>query len=125
MIKARLIDYVPNSNLVEIKRDTRVAVFENPQTKHKQEVKFELAHIVPPMRTSEFIRSNTELSDANGFVDVNPFTLQHKRFNNVWALGDCANLPTTKTTAAIMSQTPVLVSNIAHILSGKGLLVPH
>lgn len=104
MINARQINYITNSNLVEIKSNSQIAVFEDPVTKRREKIKFDLAHIVPEMRTSSFVRNNTDLADASGnYVDVNPFTLQHKRFNNIWALGDCANLPTTKTTAAIMS----------------------
>ena len=47
-----------------------------------------------------------------GWVDVDMYTLQHKRYPNVFALGDCAALPTSKTAAAVTSQAPVLVHNM-------------
>lgn len=34
------------------------------------------------------------------------------RYSNVFAMGDAANLPTGKTSAAIFSQTPVLIHNL-------------
>lgn len=69
----------------------------------REEVRFDIAHIVPPMKAPEFIKNSADLGDAAGYVDVNPFTLQHKRYANIWALGDSANLPTSKTAAAVMA----------------------
>jgi len=43
---------------------------------------------------------------------VNKETLRSEKFNNVYALGDCSSLPTSKTAAAISSQAPVLVANL-------------
>ena len=45
------------------------------------------------------------LADQSGFLDVDKFTLQHKKFRNVWGIGDCMNTPNSKTAAAIFSQT--------------------
>jgi sulfide:quinone oxidoreductase len=47
--------------------------------------------------------SNSELASQNGYVDVDTKTLQHKKFENVFSIGDIANLPTSKTVAAIYS----------------------
>ncbi|MEX1013895.1 MAG: FAD/NAD(P)-binding oxidoreductase, partial [Candidatus Paceibacterota bacterium] len=47
-----------------------------------------------------------------GWVDVDEYTLQHKRFENIFALGDVAALPTAKTGAAIRKQAPVVVENL-------------
>ena len=47
--------------------------------KYSKEVRFDLAHIVPPMKTLEFIKNSGDLGDAVGYVNVNPFTVQHKR----------------------------------------------
>ncbi len=45
-------------------------------------------------------------------------TLQHKRYPNVFALGDVANLPTSKTGAAIRKQAPTVVANLLAVLGG-------
>lgn len=39
--------------------------------------------------------------------------MRHKRYDNVYTLGDVANLPTSKTGAAIRKQAPVVVANLA------------
>ena len=44
------------------------------------------------------------------------YTLQHKRFPNIFSLGDVAALPTAKTGAAIRKQAPVLVENLLKII---------
>jgi sulfide:quinone oxidoreductase len=48
--------------------------------------------------------------------------LQHSRFPDVFSLGDCSNLPTSKTGAAIRKQAPVLVENLLAHREGRPLL---
>ena len=48
------------------------------------------------------------LADANGYLDCDKGTLRHKKYSNVWGIGDCTNLPNSKTAAAIFSQTEAL-----------------
>ena len=47
--------------------------------------------------------------------------MQHVRYPNVFALGDCSNLPTSKTGAAIRKQAPVLVENLLAAMDGRPL----
>ena len=39
--------------------------------------------------------------DAGNWVDVNRETLQHKKYSNIFGMGDCTNAPTAKTAAAV------------------------
>lgn len=48
------------------------------------------------------------LADANGYLDCNKNTMRHNKYNNIWGIGDCTNVPSAKTAAAIFSQTEVL-----------------
>ena len=45
--------------------------------------------------------SKSPIVDAAGFLDVNKQTMQHAKFPNIFGLGDCTNIPTSKTAAAI------------------------
>lgn len=54
---------------------------------------------------------NSPVSDAIGWVDVDKETLQHKRYPNVFGIGDCTNLPTSRTAAAVGKFTRVCVCN--------------
>ncbi len=84
---------------------------------------FDFCHAVPPQSAPEFIK-NSPLRDANnafGYVEINKNTMQHTRFENVFALGDCTNAPCSKTGAAIRKQAPVGVENVLSFLSNKSL----
>lgn len=45
------------------------------------------------------------LGDANGYLDLDKFTLRHNKYKNIWGIGDCTSLPNSKTAAAAFSQT--------------------
>lgn len=108
-------------NLVEVRKNDRVAVFKDLKDQRDVEVNFDVLHAVPPMRAPQLIRDTKSLVDETGFIAVDKHTLQSTRFPNVWALGDSASLPTSKTAAAIMDQTPVVVHNLLNTWRGSGL----
>jgi sulfide:quinone oxidoreductase len=72
---------------------------------------FDMIHVVPPQKAPDFIRVSP-LSDAAGWVDVDPATLRHKTFANIFALGDAANTSNAKTAAAARKQAPVVAHNV-------------
>lgn len=72
---------------------------------------FDMLHVVPPQRTLDFV-GRSPLADAAGWVDVDPATLRHKTYANVFALGDACNTPNAKTAAAARKQAPVVAHNI-------------
>lgn len=86
----------------------------------EQWVKFEMLHVTPPQSAPDFIR-NSSLSNESGWVDVNPHSLQHNRYKNIFSLGDAASLPTSKTGAAIRKQAPVLVANLIALMKQQPL----
>ena len=57
---------------------------------------------MPPMQTPDPIR-NSSLVNSAGYVDVDPGTMQSTKYKNIWSLGDCSSLPTSKTAAGIFS----------------------
>ena len=87
----------------------------------KKEMKFDICHAVPPQSAPDFIKSSP-LADATnpyGYVEVNKSTLQHSRYPNIFALGDCTNAPCSKTGAAIRKQAPVVVQNVLAVLANQ------
>lgn len=80
--------------------------------------KFNMIHVTPPQSAPDFIR-NSQLVDAKGWIDVNKFTLQHRKFKNIFALGDATNTPNAKTGAAVRKQVPVLVNNLIALIEHK------
>ncbi|MDN8988769.1 FAD/NAD(P)-binding oxidoreductase, partial [Staphylococcus aureus] len=80
-----------NYNLVEIDGDKKVATFEHIKTYDRKTISYDMLHVTPPMGPLDVVKEST-LSDSEGWVDVNPTTLQHKSYSNVFALGDASNV---------------------------------
>jgi sulfide:quinone oxidoreductase len=82
---------------------------------------FDLCHSVPPQSAPEFIKNSPLRDQANalGYVEINKNTMQHTRFPNVFALGDCTNAPCSKTGAAIRKQAPVVVENLLALINNQ------
>ena len=64
------------------------------------------------------VMKGSPLSDESGWVDVNKETLQHKSFENVFSLGDCSNVPTSKTAAAVAAESGVLKKSLFNVMNG-------
>ncbi|MFV9504361.1 MAG: NAD(P)/FAD-dependent oxidoreductase [Oscillochloridaceae bacterium umkhey_bin13] len=104
--------------LVEVRGEAREAIFKQLGTGEQITVNFDMLHVTPPMSAPDVLK-HSPLAHSTGWVDVSPYTLQHNRYTNVFALGDCANLPTSKTGAAIRKQAPVVVENITALMAGQ------
>lgn len=82
------------------------------------ETDFDFLHVVPPQQAPDFIRAST-LTDEAGWVSVNPATLQHTRYPDIFALGDVSNTPNAKTAAAARAQAPIVAENVLAQLQGR------
>ena len=58
------------------------------------------------------------ITDSTGMVDVNPYPLQHERFDNIFAFGDFIKGETTRTQHAAHAQTPIVKNNLKKFLAG-------
>jgi sulfide:quinone oxidoreductase len=76
---------------------------------------YDLLHLAPPQAAPDFIRYS-DLANQAGWLDVDINTLQHKKYPNVFGLGDVAALPTAKTGAAIRKQAPVVIANLCQLI---------
>jgi sulfide:quinone oxidoreductase len=72
------------------------------------------------MGAPDFIK-NSPLAGDGGWVPVDMYTTQHTRYPNIFSLGDCSNLPTSKTGAAIRKQAPVTTHNLLAYLNNQPL----
>ena len=100
--------------LVAIDGSAHKATFMKNQadgSKEKIVREFDMIHVVPPQKAPDFVRVSP-LADAAGWVDVDPYSLRHKSFTNVFALGDVANTTNAKTAAAARKQAPVVANNL-------------
>jgi sulfide:quinone oxidoreductase len=101
-------------DLVRIDGPTKRAWFARTSpdgTRDEVEVTFDMIHVTPPQRAHHFVRTSP-LADAAGWVDVDRASLRHKRFPDVYGLGDACNAPNAKTAAAARKQAPVVAHNL-------------
>jgi sulfide:quinone oxidoreductase len=75
------------------------------------ETAFDLLHVTPPQIAPDFIRASA-LADQGGWCDVDHATLRHKKFSNVYSLGDVCSTPNAKTAAAARKQAPIVAQNL-------------
>jgi len=78
---------------------------------------FDMIHVCPPQNAADIVRASP-LADAGGWIDVNQETLQHKKFGNVFGLGDATNAPNSKTAAAARKQAPIVAENLIAVMNG-------
>jgi sulfide:quinone oxidoreductase len=74
-----------------------------------------MLHVCPPHSPTPAISRNKELSDSAGFLNIDKGTLQHINYPNIFGIGDCTTLPTSKTGAAVGMETRIffhLLNNI-------------
>ncbi|CAO3587658.1 unnamed protein product [Absidia cylindrospora] len=106
------------TELLEIDSDNKEATFRNNATNESHKQPYDFLHVAPPQGPPTFIKES-KLADAAGWVDVSKDTLRHNKYNNVFALGDCSSLPTSKTAAAITGESGVLKHNLIADLKSK------
>ena len=81
---------------------------------------YDLLHFVPPMSVHDFVRDSGLGANVEGnWVDVDIETMIHNKYKNIISLGDCANLPTSKTSAAVRIQVPIAVNNLIALMEGR------
>ncbi|CAH0701033.1 unnamed protein product [Spodoptera exigua] len=113
VVKRKNINVNYKTVLKEVRPEKKEAVFYNKERMSEDIVMdYSILHVTPPMKTPDFLRSNQKLTDENGFLDVDKFTLQSNRYPNIYGIGDCTSTPNSKTAAAIAPQSYVLENNL-------------
>ena len=118
VLARKKIDTRFQHDLKELRPDKKEAVFTHLGTGEEITMAYDIIHVTPPMSAPDFLK-NSPLGNEAGWVDVHKDTMQHNTYANIFALGDCSNLPTSKTGAAIRKQAPVLVENLLNVMQGQ------
>ena len=112
------IDLQVNSNLVAVDGAARTATYKTPDG--ETTIEFAMLHVTPPQRAVQVV-ADSALADEAGYVEVDQVTLQHKRYPNVFAIGDAGGMPNAKTAAAVRKQAPGVAINALAALDGDPL----
>lgn len=111
------------SKLVAVDIDAQKATFEQADGSRIQK-EYDFLHIPPAMRAPDSIK-NSPLAwqegphAAGGWLDVDPGTLQHKRYKNVFGVGDINGTAKGKTAATVKKSVPIVVENLISVMTDK------
>ena len=113
------IELKTESELLEVDAENRTVVIGRAGGE-RDTLAYDVLHAVPPQSAPDWLKDTTlpAVGDPAGFVEVDPETLRHARYPNVWSLGDAAATRNSKSGGALRKQTLVLAKNLEHVLTG-------
>ncbi|PAA73501.1 hypothetical protein BOX15_Mlig023963g2 [Macrostomum lignano] len=106
-------------NLVNVDWKNKRATFEHLDSNEKREFDYSFLHIAPQVGPLDIMAGSPLSLDGSGWVSVKKTSLQHEKYPNVFALGDCSNVPTSKTAAAVASQASIVATNLSEVMAGR------
>ncbi len=121
LFDARGIGTAYSHILKAIDPGTRRATFTTPEG--DTELGYDYIQVIPPQRAPDVIR-NSPLPWADkwtdqGWVEVDPATLRHRRYPEIFAVGDVAGVPKGKTAASVKWQVPVVEDHLVADIEGR------
>jgi len=107
--------------LTAIDPGRRIATFKTPDG--STEIGYDFINVIPPMRAPDpVLNSPLRWQEGawakEGWMEVDKHTLRHKRYRNVFGVGDIAGVPKGKTAASVKWQVPVAVDHLVADLAG-------
>ena len=104
--------------------DQTVTLADGTESVKKIVAEYDFMHFLVPQCAPDFVRESglswTEGSlAADGWAMANKETLVHQTYPNIICLGDCAGIPTSKTSAAIRKQLPIATANLVALMEGR------
>ncbi len=108
------------TELLEVDAENRTVTIGRAAGVETESIVYDVLHAVPPQSAPDWLKA-TSLSapgTPGGFVDVDPRTLRHLRYPNVWSLGDAAATTNSKSGGALREQSLVLSKNLAAAING-------
>ncbi|MHB9755576.1 NAD(P)/FAD-dependent oxidoreductase [Streptomyces sp. BYX5S] len=109
------------SEVTEVRPEAREVVVTEIGSGRAQTLPYDMAHLVPPQSAPNWIKRGPLADPASpaGYVEIDPHTMRHVRYPNIWALGDAGSSPNSKTGAAVRKQAPVVVENLLASMHGR------
>lgn len=90
---------------------------------------YEFLHVVPPMSAPDALRDSDlvwwEGPFAGNWLEVDQHSMQHRRYPEVFGLGDVIGAPVNKTAASVKMQVPVVEENLLAVMQGQPPLAQH
>jgi len=111
------------STLVAVDGAAKVATFASQDTagvRTESSRAYDMLHVAPPQRAPRLI-ADSGLANAAGWLDVDPGTLRHAAYADIFGVGDVVGTTNAKTAAAARKHAPVVAENVLSTLAGTPL----
>ncbi len=115
LLKEKDIKIIPDFYIERIDNDSKKLI-----SYDEKEVEFDLLTIIPVNKGADFI-GKSGLGDDLNFVPVNKHTLQHETYKNIFAIGDAADLPTSKAGSVAHFSADILFENMISAIKNRPL----
>ncbi len=102
--------------------DEDLEEYEMIENKSLVDIKYDFIHVVPPMTASnEFKNSKLawQKGSGKGWMELDKDTMQHRRYKNVFGIGDIAGIPKGKTGGTARHQAAVIEDNLVAVMNSK------
>jgi len=85
-----------------------------------ESIQYDLLIVVPPHRGAKIVE-DSGLGDRGGWIPTDKHTLKVKGHGNMYAVGDCTDIPTSKAGATAHYEAKIIAENIAAEIKGERL----
>jgi sulfide:quinone oxidoreductase len=85
-------------------------------------LEYDFIHISPPTGAVDAVANSLlgwQKGTAKGWLEVDRETLRHRRYKNVFGIGDVCGIPIAKTGGSARHQAPVVIKNLIATMEGK------
>ncbi|MDO9055197.1 MAG: FAD/NAD(P)-binding oxidoreductase [Sulfuricurvum sp.] len=85
-------------------------------------IEYDFIHISPPTAAVDAVANSMlgwQKGTAKGWLEVDRETLQHRRYKNVFGIGDVCGIPVGKTGGSARHQGPIVVGNLIAVMEKK------
>ncbi len=117
LMSEKNINVVPDFYLQRVDNDRKVLI-----SYDEQEVPFDLLISVPVNKGDQVVEAS-KMGDEDGlnFIPTDKYTLQSKKSENIFVIGDATNLPTSKAGSVAHFEAEILLENILSYINGQPL----
>lgn len=117
LMSEKNINVVPDFYLQRVDNDRKVLI-----SYDEQEVPFDLLISVPVNKGDQVVEAS-KMGDEDGlnFIPTDKHTLQSKKRENIFVIGDATNLPTSKAGSVAHFEAEILLENILSYINGQPL----
>lgn len=116
LLKEKNIEIVPDFYLERVDDENRKII-----SYDGREIAFDLLSIVPVNMGADYV-ARSEMGDDLNYIATDKHTLQSKKWENIFVLGDASDIPTSKAGSVVHFASDILFENIIAMIEGRPLL---